>query len=744
MESVDAQLPGRDRELAVIVDALATADAGPPRCVHLVGEAGIGKTTIARRASSLAASAGWIVAWGRAWDSPAAPPYLLWRQVLGAVVHQTPLLQHGHRPTLARLGDLVPELASEEPDAAVSADDPVRARAELHRAVLYALDTATATRPLALVLDDLHAAEASTIELAILACRNPVRGRLLVLTTTRPTPDGSPRADLIGELTRQGTALPVRALSPRAVAIVATRLLGRELDDQEVAALHAAGGGNPFFVEQLVRWSPPEGRLLDDPEMPVTEPVRWLVRERLAALGADPRAVVDAAAVAGDVVDTSVLAAVSDWPPERFTSALRQAETAGILCHPPGESARSSFVHALLREATAQLLAPDHRRSLHDELARAIEALPMNPTRLTEAAYHRRQSLPLGDPGVMVDRTVDAARAAARVFAHAAVVDACDQAMGALDACAADNRTRRWRCRLLLEQGDARFRAGDLEAGRETLLRAYTLAVDSGDATLAADAALRMPQRTNMLIADPELTVTVSSAFGLLGDADPARRARLLGRLAVLEQDNSAARRHSEAALAIADDLGDEVLAEVLSARVFALWSPETVHERLGAAERIVDLALRAGDLRRELDGRLWRFIALLELGRVMEAVFELGLYEGAADRAGQPEFGFYVRSRRATLATLRGDFANGERLARQAHELAVEAGLPDADDALSAQLVFISQLAGGDHLIAEAVGLDKHGRSRGIAAFAFLESGQWERPARWFPGGRCRRFRWI
>lgn len=64
-----------------------------------------------------------------------------------------------------------------------------------------------------------------------------------------------------------------------------------------------------------------------------------------------------------------------DWPSERFTSALRQAETAGILRHPPGEPARSTFVHALLREATAQLLAQDHRRSLHAELARALERI---------------------------------------------------------------------------------------------------------------------------------------------------------------------------------------------------------------------------------------------------------------------------------------------------------------------------------------------------------------------------------
>ena len=65
-----------------------------------------------------------------------------------------------------------------------------------HAVVLHALDTATATCPLALVLDDLHAAEVSTIELAILACRNPVRGRLLVLTTTRPIPDWIPSGGL--------------------------------------------------------------------------------------------------------------------------------------------------------------------------------------------------------------------------------------------------------------------------------------------------------------------------------------------------------------------------------------------------------------------------------------------------------------------------------------------------------------------------------------------------------------------
>ena len=125
----------------------------------------------------------------------------------------------------------------------------------------------------------------------------------------------------------------------------------------------------------------------------------------------------------------------------------------------------------------------------------------------------------------------------------------------------------------------------------------------------------------------------------------------------MLEQDNSAARKHSQAALAIADDLGSRrVLAEVLSARVFALWSPETVHERLRAAERIVDLALRAGDLRRELDGRLWRvFIALLELGRVVEAGFELGLPQ-------RPQSGRVSRNSASTSAPSAGHARHAAR----------------------------------------------------------------------------------
>ena len=154
---------------------------------------------------------------------------------------------------------------------------------------------------------------------------------------------------------------------------------------------------------------------------------------------------------------------------------------------------------------------------------------------------------------------------------------------------------------------------------------------------------------------------------------------------------------HSDQAVQVARRLSDEtLLAEVLSARLYVLWAPDTAQERLATSPQIIELAVRTGDLRRELDGRMWRLIALLEFGRVAEAEAELGWYERIAERLGQPEFLFFARSRRSALAALRGRFDEAEQLTRTAYDLAVEASLPDAANVLGAQLGTIATARGG------------------------------------------------
>ena len=695
-------LVGRARELTAIATAMTAARRGTARVVHLVGEPGIGKTTLAERAAALASEQGWVAAWGRAWDAGAAPPYWLWQQVLGSLARTTNLSGRVHPATAAWLADLVPELAGAGEVPPAPALDPDRARLALQRAVVHVLATAAAGRPLLVVLDDVHDADAASLALATLVCRSLPDSPLLVLTTQRPVGPASEATTmgLLGQLNRQGALVPVGPLDQAAVAAQATALAGTQPAVEEVAWLHRASGGNPFFVDQLVRWSATRERAGLPDELPVSAAVRRVVGERLAGLGGEARRVVTVAAVAGDEADQEVLATVAGLPPDRFADAVTDAVAAGILWRRSSEHPSCGFVHALLREAARAAVDADVRRALHLEIAGALEALPGRPGRLAEVAHHYRAALPAGDPQVTVDRTVAAGEQALRVFAHEAAIAQCTAGLTAIGSYGSGGPARLWQARLLAVLGEARRYAGDLVGARQTLVEAHALAAGVGDSVLAADAAIRMPRLTQFLVPDRELESVLTAALEGLGDAAPALRARLLARRAVIAEDAEDRQARSDQAVKAARRLGDAgLLAEVLSARLYVLWAPETAEERLATSTEIIELAVRTGDVRRELDGRMWRLIALLEFGRVAEAEAELGRYERLAERLGQPEFLFFARSRRATLATLRGRFDEAERLARAAYDLAVRAGLPDAVNVFGAQLAAVAMARGRNPL---------------------------------------------
>jgi hypothetical protein len=692
-------LVGRARELTAIATAMAAARRGAARVVHLVGEPGIGKTALAEHVAMTASGQGWTVAWGRAWDANAAPPYWLWQQVLGSLARATDVSTRVHPATVAWLVDLVPELAGAGEVRPAPALDPDRARVALDRAVVHVLRTAAADRPLLVVLDDVHDADAASLASSTVVCRSLPDSPLLVVTTQRPlgSGGGATTAALLDQLNGHGVSIPVGALDQAAVAAQAAALAGTNLTPEEATWLYRASGGNPFFVEQLVRWSATQQEPGLPRDLPVSAAVRRVVGERLAGLGGDARRVVTVAAVAGDEVDQEVLATVAGLPPGRFTDAVAEAAAAGILWRRSSEHPGYGFVHALLREAAAATVDAQVRRGLHLELAAALEALPTWPGRLAEIAHHRRAALPAGDPQVMVDRTVAAAEAALRVFAHEATVAQCTAGLSAIGAYGSEATAQRWRARLLCALGEAQAHAGDLARARQTLVEAQALASGASDPVLAATAAARIPRLTQFLVPDRELESLLTDALEALGDAAPVLRVRLLARRAVIAEDAQDRRVHSDQAIQAARRLGDEaLLAEVLSARLYVLWAPDTAQERLATSTQIIDLAVRTEEVRRELDGRMWRLIALLEFGRVAEAEAELERYERIAERLGQPEFLFFARSRRSALAALRGRFDEAEQLTRTAYDLAVQAGLPDAANVLEAQLGAIAAARGG------------------------------------------------
>lgn len=189
--------------------------------------------------------------------------------------------------------------------------------------------------------------------------------------------------------------------------------------------------------------------------------------------------------------------------------------------------------------------------------------------------------------------------------------------------------------------------------------RAPFMDVDAGLVRLLEAAAERAPGDA------ARSRVLARLAFELLGDAPAAARRRTL----------------SDEALGLAHRAADPgALAEVLDARLYALWDPDGARDRLDAGSEIIDLARAAGDGTRERHGLFWRFVALMELGRVPEAESVLAAFAREAAAAGDTEAAVMVTARHAMLAILRGRFGQARDLTRQVRDAARQAGMADAE----------------------------------------------------------------
>ena len=217
---------------------------------------------------------------------------------------------------------------------------------------------------------------------------------------------------------------------------------------------------------------------------------------------------------------------------------------------------------------------------------------------------------------------------------------------------------------------------------------AVSLASRLGDLDPGADPvvhlALSAPSQVTFLAVDPPLIRLLETAAGRA--VDGPLRARVLARLAreLLADPAAGARRRALAdeALTLARAAGEPgLLAEVLDARLHALWDPAAAEDRLAAASEIIDLARAAGDDAHERQGMFWRFVALMELGRVAEAESALAAFERAAQLAGDEAALVMVTARHAMLATVRGRFGETLRLAERVLESGRRAGLADTAD---------------------------------------------------------------
>lgn len=668
-----AGLVGRSREQAELTTAYDEAAAGRGGVVLIAGEPGIGKTSLALAFSEWAAQHGGTVCWGRAWEAGGAPAFWPWIEVLREATRDLEL--GADPPGLSELVALLPELGERFPQrSAAPSADPVQGRFRLFDAVSTLLRRAADEAPLAIVLDDLHAADVPSLELLRFLARGARRAPLAIVGTYR---DAEARMSestgpVLAKIERDARVMRLARLGRDDVGVLVERATGGAANDALVTRLAGATEGNPLFVVEALRLLRTQGAGGDARSIALTGGVREVIRERLAVLPDDVRAVVEAASVLGRDVDPELLAAATGKSPAELRAPLELALAADVLGR--REDGRLIFSHILLREVPYQALEPARRARLHLAVADALErrAHDGGGAPVAELAHHAFEAAPVGG----LDRAIEwATQAAERAMALHAFEDAVPLLERAVQALPEQGARR---CDLLLALGLARIRAGQDRRGRDACQEAVDLARRLGDRDRLVRATLAYGEVYTFAVLDQNLTTLLQESLAALGPGDRPETARLLARLAAATQpaiDPSGPIETAREAVAMARRIGDDRCSlGVLHAASSALAYFADPRERRGIDEEQVVLAAKLDDKLREARGHLRLVFDHLELGDVARADASLLEYERIARVLRLPAVTWQAPMMRAMRALLEGRFAEAEERQAEANALAAQA----------------------------------------------------------------------
>ncbi|MFD5409681.1 BTAD domain-containing putative transcriptional regulator [Streptomyces nojiriensis] len=674
---------GREEELERLTAAAHRARAAGPGVALVTGEAGMGKSALLHALGDRLRAEGWLVALGRTTDAEGAPPAWAWVEALRAVAAAAP-------PGPAAAAALSPLLAEGAPAAgrAPAGEDVAAGRFRLHRAVGRWLGEAARGRPVAVVLDDLHWADAETLALLSGAADLPPGTALLLVGAYRPEDTAGRLDDTLAGLARRSPArIALHGLTEEAVAEVVRAVGGPQVDAEVMTALAERTGGNPFYVRESARLLGSEGSLVALSEVP--EGVRDVLRRRLGRLPEAVVAVLRLAAVAGRESGVEILVGAADTGEDGVLGALEAGLLAGLLAEP--EPGRIRFAHALVRDTLLADLSRLRASRMHGRIAACLERLA--PDDVSALAHHHVRAASSATAAKAVAYCLRAARLAESRFAHDVAATLLAEAVECFERVPAGSGGDRdaERAELLGRLVRAQVRAGAVMAARTTRRTAIDRAVGAGrdDLLIAAFTAWTEPtpwQTRPYGVVDGPVVELLERLLARPGHA-PAVRCGLLGAYAAELSDAKVAgvRAAAREALALAEGTGDPVLrAGALAALVKELdadleW-PERAAlggelERIGAAH--------------ELPGHQWygmfvRSTALAAEGDVAGARGLVERWTRFARTYRMPGPAAVGETVEATWAHVEGRFEEAEHLYRQAAARMARQGSPHAEGILA------------------------------------------------------------
>lgn len=375
-------LVGRRPEVEQLEAAVAAvADEGRGSTLFLIGEAGVGKSRLAREALDMARRRRFSVLWGRA--TPAASQ-VAFRALAEALLSR---FRDGGPPEHSELEPFRPILARLVPDWRTDGGDRVdESIVLLAEAVLRVLRVLGRAHGCLLVLEDLHWADPDTMAVVEYLADNLASEPVVCIATLRPEVS-TPGLAVASSLTarRAASAVELSPLAPSEIlAMVRACLDGASLPTQFESIVHDCADGLPFLVEELLAGAVGAGVVVRSGEGWMVEPgfepavprtFRASVVERMDALGASARAALGAAAVLGRRFDWTILPIVTELSEQDVLAGLGRATAAQLLASEQRGRSSFRFRHALTRDAVLGQLMPAEQARLASLALDAVERL---------------------------------------------------------------------------------------------------------------------------------------------------------------------------------------------------------------------------------------------------------------------------------------------------------------------------------------------------------------------------------
>lgn len=516
VEGLHAAMVGREVELAQLSAAVDKARQGEGQMVALAGGAGVGKSRLvselkdrsAQDASPTEPPLLWMEGRGQAFAESSG--YSLFADLLsgffgraanGQSVASPPasapilreLVEQGHlSPAQAEevallLGQLLGAGLGNGQEEQLRYSSPEQLHQRMTRALVTLIAALTRRQPVALVFEDLHWADAHSLDLIAALLDLLPAHRLLLLCVYRP--EQSQAGEHLVTLARRKcperlTTVHLRELSlEESRQLVASLLAVERLPDPTRSHLLEKAQGNPLFLEEMVRSLIDSGLLYrqgeswraraDAPAASVPESLQSLILSRVDQLQPLPRQALQMASVLGRFFRPRVLAVMgpSNWELNDLLGQL--AARSFLYVERMLPEVEYSFQHVLVRDAVYQAIPRTRRRALHRQAAQALESLYAgNPGAVLEQiAYHYDQS---EETEKAITYLLLAGEKARRVYANDAALASFRRALAHLDR--ADGAYPRQRLAALLGMGQVYATLGDLPQGEPYLRQTLALA----------------------------------------------------------------------------------------------------------------------------------------------------------------------------------------------------------------------------------------------------------------------------